>query len=114
MNRAEFLKQSASFEVWVFENIGEVICFTFYRSPEEQLVEFNAGRSRVKSGKHQQWKAKDYAVWDDVDADGNVDKDELRFNDDPHYLAMGEEWERRGGIWGGRWKDPHDPYHFEG
>ncbi len=114
MNRAEFLKESAAFEVWVFENIGPVVCFTFYRSPEEQLVEFNAGRSRVKSGKHQDWKAKDYALFDDVDGDGLVDKDELRWNNDPRYLKMGEEWERRGGTWGGRWTDPHDIYHFEG
>lgn len=29
------------------------------------------------------------------------------------YLALGEEWERWGGVWGGRWATPQDPGHFE-
>lgn len=114
MNRPEFLEESASFEVWCFKNGCPIICFTFHRSEEEQLIEFNAGRSRMKKGKHQEWRAKDYALFDDLDGDGIVDKDEIRWKDDPRYLKMGEEWERRRGTWGGRWKDPYDPFHFEG
>jgi hypothetical protein len=29
------------------------------------------------------------------------------------YQKLGEEWERWGGVWGGRWTVPQDPGHFE-
>lgn len=29
------------------------------------------------------------------------------------YAKLGEEWERMGGTWGGRWTTPQDPGHFE-
>jgi hypothetical protein len=32
---------------------------------------------------------------------------------DPRYTTLGQYWESLGGVWGGRWKDPFDPYHFE-
>ena len=90
-----------------------VICFTFYRSPEDQLKEFIAGRSRTKTGKHPKWLGIDLAAVDDVDHDLVVDKDEIRWSNDPRYEILGVFWEYIGGTWGGRWKDPHDPYHFE-
>ena len=120
MTRLEFFIESARLEVWAYEQAGIVIaCFTFWRSPEQQMIEYNAGRSRVKTGKHQAWLAKDYMVVDDIDKDLIVDKDEIRWGfdilspSDP-YLILGQEWERRGGIWGGRWENLSDPYHFEG
>ena len=91
----------------------KVICFTFYRSPADQLIEFNAGRSRTLTGKHPRWLAIDLAVVDDENADLIVDKDEIRWDNDPHYETLGSFWESIGGTWGGRWKDPKDPYHFE-
>jgi D-alanyl-D-alanine carboxypeptidase-like protein len=33
--------------------------------------------------------------------------------DDEAYLRVGQIGERLGNIWGGRWKRPHDPCHFE-
>ncbi len=115
MNRVEFLIESARFEVWCFDVLGvRMICFTFWRSPEAQLIEFNAGRSHVKSGKHQIWQAKDYALFDDLDNDWICDQNEIRWKNDPRYEAMGIEWEKRGGIWGGRFKSLSDIYHFEG
>lgn len=89
------------------------IVFTFFRSGRDQLDEFRAGHSRVEFGKHQQWLAIDIAIWDDLDEDQVIDKDEIRFNNDPRYQILGEYWESLGGVWGGRWKDPHDPFHFE-
>ena len=91
----------------------KVICFTLYRSQHDQLVEFNAGRSRTSVGKHPQWLAIDLAIVDDDDADLVVDKEEIRWSSEPRYEILGVFWESIGGIWGGRWKDPKDPYHFE-
>lgn len=90
-----------------------VIIFTFWRSLENQIIEYRAGRSRVMIGLHPKWLAIDVALWDDVDVDSNVDKDEIRWKMDPRYTTLGQYWESLGGVWGGRWKDPFDPYHFE-
>jgi len=90
-----------------------VIVFTFYRSPKDQWNEFNAGRSRTTEGLHPRWLAIDLALWEDMDKDGTVDKDEIRWKMDPRYTILGQYWEFLGGVWGGRWKDPFDPYHFE-
>lgn len=120
MNRLKFFIESAKFEVWAYEVAGIYIAmFTFYRPPEQQLIEYNAGRSSLKFGKHQTWQAKDYMVVEDLDKDWIIDKDEIRWRFDPNnpldpYLILGIEWEKRGGIWGGKWKKPVDPFHFEG
>lgn len=90
-----------------------VIIFTFHRSPEDQLKEFEAGRSRTKEGLHPRWLAIDLAIWDDLDDDMMVDRSELHWEFDPRYTTLGQYWESLGGVWGGRWKDPCDPYHFE-
>jgi len=90
-----------------------VICFTFWRSPGDQRIEFEAGRSRVLFGQHQKWLAIDLAVVDEVESDLLDDKDEIRWSADPRYQVLGSFWESIGGIWGGRWKDPVDLYHFE-
>ena len=99
MTRWGFLYNIGKLMVFAEQQGIKVICFTFYRSPTEQLIEFNAGRSRVKRGKHQDWLAMDYAVIDDLDANGFVNKDEIRWNNDPRYLILGEYWESLGGIW---------------
>jgi hypothetical protein len=91
----------------------KVICFTFYRSSGDQRDEFNAGRSRTLTGKHPVWLAMDLAIVDDNDSDLVVDKEEIRWTVDPRYEILGIFWESIGGIWGGRWRDPKDPYHFE-
>jgi hypothetical protein len=123
MKRIEFLIESAMFEVWAFGRLTEMglkmICFKFHRPQEEQQIEFDAGRSRTLDSKHKKWRAKDYAIVQDLDDDGIVDKDEIRWgfnigNPYDPYLILGKEWEKRGGIWGGRWLNPIDPYHFEG
>jgi len=90
-----------------------VICFTFWRSVEDQIKEFEAGRSRVRFGKHQMWLAMDFALVDDLNEDLIVDRGEIRWKMDPRYQVLGLFWESIGGVWGGRWKDPVDIYHFE-
>lgn len=90
----------------------KIIIFTFYRSLEDQLKEYNAGRSHVKHGAHQDWLAKDYALFDDLNQDWVCDQTEIRWKNDGRYTKMGEKWESMGGIWGGRW-DLADIYHFQ-
>lgn len=90
-----------------------VIIFTFHRSLEEQASEFAAGRSRTLDGLHPKWLAIDLALWEDMDADGVVDVNEIRWKMDPRYITLGQYWESLGGVWGGRWEVPNDPYHFE-
>lgn len=117
--RWDFLVLDAKLIQFVESRGRRVICFTFHRTDEEQLKEYEAGRSQVKSGgKHQKWMAKDYAVWEDIDQDGTVDTNEIRWNWDPFYTEMGEYWESIGGRWGGRFNQGGkigfaDPYHFE-
>lgn len=108
-----FLVNVARLLLKAFELGIPVIVFTFYRSRYEQWAEFTAGNSRTKTGYHPQWLAVDLALWDDMDKDGTVDKEEIRWKMDPRYTTLGQYWESLGGIWGGRWKDPFDPYHFE-
>jgi len=113
MNRMEFLRKIGLFLGYAHKQDIKLICFTFYRSPEDQLKEYNAGRSHVKFGKHQKWLAMDFAIVDDLNFDGVVDKDEIRWGNSPRYLLLGEFWEEIGGFWGGRWT-LKDIYHFEG
>jgi len=106
VNLARFLTQA--------EKLGiPLIMFCFYRSPADQKKEYEAGRSRTLWGKHQGWLAVDVAIWDDKDLDLIVDVDEIRWKNDDRYSTLGVYWEFLGGVWGGRWKDPVDPYHFE-
>lgn len=90
-----------------------IIIFTFYRSPEDQVKEFHAGRSRTVSGYHPMWLAVDLALWEDLNSDGVVNKEEIRWKVDPRYVTLGQYWESLGGVWGGRWTDPYDPFHFQ-
>ena len=114
MTRSEFLHNIGKLLVWCKDYEVDLVCFTFFRSQEQQQIEVDAGRSRTLNSKHTKWLAMDFALWDDVDEDGSVDKDELRWKNDPRYASMGEYWESLGGTWGGRWASLNDIYHFEG
>jgi hypothetical protein len=108
-----FLINLARLAVKAYELGIPFIVFTFWRSPEDQVKEYDAGRSRTINGLHPRWLAIDLALWDDMNKDGTVDKNEIRWSFDPRYTTLGQYWESLGGVWGGRWKDPCDPYHFE-
>jgi len=108
-----FLVNLARLLIRAYELGISVIVFTFWRSPEDQVKEFNTGRSRTILGLHPKWLAIDLAIWDDRDDDWCVDKEEIRWSFDPRYTTLGQYWESLGGVWGGRWRDPCDPYHFE-
>jgi len=111
--RVKFLFCIAKLLDFAAQNEIQVICFTFHRTQEEQTRLFLEGKSKVRFSKHQEWLAMDFALIDDVNEDGKIDPDEIRWRDDPRYEELGRFWESLGGRWGGRWKTPHDPYHFE-
>ncbi len=114
--RIRFLKDIAILISHANENLAiSVICFTFYRSPEQQLQEFIKGKSKLKIGPHQSWLAMDLAI---VTRAGNAlfDPDKERNNISWQvYSKLGDYWKSLGTdhIWGGDWKTPFDPYHFE-
>src|SRR4030066_1451241 len=114
MSRWEFLLKIAKLLTFCDQNGIMVVCFTFFRSSEDQLKEYEAGRSQVKLGKHQKWLAMDFCLWEDMNQNGIVNKDEIRWKNDPRYTAMGKFWESIGGTGGGGWTDLNDISHFEG
>lgn len=81
-----------------------VIPFSFYRSPEEQVVLFQQGKSKVRFSKHQQWLAIDLVIVKDGKPVWNYIKE---------YDRIGEIAESLGLKWGGRWSNPKDIYHIE-
>lgn len=109
--------------------------FTTYRSPEEQLVEFKAGRSQldgtVNRGKHNCQPAEaidigifrrtDGAFLDDLAAHAKFSKELLT----SLYWIVGLLAQRNGARWGGDWDDDgipvavdpterlNDEYHIE-
>lgn len=111
--RWKFLWMVGALLVFAWMKGYKLLCFTFYRSLADQLKEYDAKRSRTKTGKHPFWLAIDLAIIDDLNGDLVIDKDEIRWSNDPRYEILGVFWESIGGTWGGHWKDPHDQYHFE-
>jgi hypothetical protein len=109
--------------------------FTTYRSPEEQLAEFKAGRSQLdgtkKVGKHNLkpaeaidvgiFRKKDGAFLDDLASKGQFQRETLT----ALYWIFGLLAQRNGARWGGDWDgdgipvavDPterlNDEYHIE-
>jgi len=86
----------------------ELLPFAYYRSLEEELKNFQEGKSLIDPTKrptrHMVWLALDgviikdgKAVWDRI----------------PEYEILGEIWESLGGRWGGRWPSLGDVFHFE-
>lgn len=111
--RHEFLVNFSKLILYADSLDIKVVCFTFKRSVEEQAKCVAEGKSKTLDGAHIYWHAGDIALWDDVDKDGNVDTEEIRWKDDPRYEKLGIFWESLGGVWGGRWEKLHDIYHFQ-
>ncbi len=78
--------------------LGEV-----HRPRWVQEIYFKQGKSSLKSGHHQRKLAVDLFLW----KDGKI------LWSGPEYEKAGEFWESIGGKWGGRWRKPFDPYHFQ-
>lgn len=82
--------------------------YWLWRTPEEQNTMFLNGVSNCDGykilSKHQLGCAADIAVLKDG---------KIIWKYCNEYEILGTYWENLGGIWGGRWKNPHDIYHFE-
>lgn len=83
--------------------------FAFFRTPQEQKVEFDEGNSLCdgtkKRSRHQSWLAMDFVIVEDGG--------KLVWNHNARYEILGEIWESLGGRWGGRFKPKPDCFHFE-
>lgn len=87
------------------------------RTEAEQRINLANGVSATKNSKHLPQKPSGLSLAIDVvpyalyDAKG---PDKLSWDTkDPRWLVLGEIGEKLGLRWGGRWKRPHDPGHFE-
>jgi len=86
----------------------DVLIYYYHRSPQEQNRLYKKGLSKCdgykKKSKHQYWLAIDLVPFKDG---------KCQWRDYPELKFLGWAWEMLGGVWGGRWKDPYDPYHFQ-
>jgi hypothetical protein len=110
LSRTKFLYSLGKLLEFCEQNKIEVVCFTFYRSPEQQIQEFIKGKSKLKSGPHQQWLAIDLAI---------VDQGKILFDSSlstiSKYKVLGDFWKSLGVkyTWGGDFNFAKDIYHFE-
>lgn len=107
--RIKFLHMIGELLAFARKEQISLICYGFWRSDAEQAKFLAAGTSTVKRSKHQDWLAMDFAVMREDDSGAIIPI----WNDCEEYRLLGEEWESLGGTWGGRWKTPHDPFHFQ-
>lgn len=97
----QFSQMIASFILWLYDSGYTVTCGEFYRSPAE--AELNAQQGiGIANSLHTQKLAADLNIFK---PDGSL----CETVED--YTEAGEEWERRGGSWGGRFARP-DCDHF--
>lgn len=118
--RVKFLRMFAKL-IDFAERMGiEFIVYYFDRTAEEQKALYDKGRTpesiakgegivtncdgRKKKSAHQKWEAGDVLITNAKNPLWAMDE---------WYTLLGEEWERLGGEWGGRWTKPKDIYHFQ-
>mgnify|MGYP001590969297 CR=1 FL=1 len=108
--KTKFLYSLAKLLSFAENNNVEIECFTFYRSPEQQLQEYIKKKSKLKSGPHQKWLAVDLDVIDNGKA--LFDDSDVTIN---KYKYLGIYWKSLGigHIWGGDFEFAKDVYHFE-
>jgi peptidoglycan L-alanyl-D-glutamate endopeptidase CwlK len=107
----EFLPLAVELLARLVEAQIPVMVIDTLRTKEEQAENVRKGVSATLNSKHLTGDAIDicpYAVYE------IAGPDKLQWNTkDPVWLQIGEIGERLGLRWGGRWKVPHDPGHFE-
>lgn len=80
------------------------------RTPEEHAANLAAGTSKATRSKHLDGDAIDICPYATYSLDG---PDKMQWGTHPVWKRIGEIGESLGLTWGGRWKSPHDPGHFE-
>ena len=90
--QARFLNAVACLLLWAGRQGLKVTGGELYRTAEQQAIYYTKGRSKKRYSKHQDRLAIDL----NLIIDGKLASKE-------DYRALGEEWERLGGVWGGRY-----------
>ena len=107
--RAEFNVKFGMLSVYASVRDIRFICTSYTRTAAEQRKLFDAGKSmcdgKDSTSLHQRDRARDIVI---LDAD-----DQPVWVFTPEYTALGQFWEQMGGVWGGRWTEIQDPYHFQ-
>ena len=112
------------FKIIVFEFLARlteeqilVLVVNTLRTPEEQSAAVKNGFSGTMNGKHlpqppeKKSRAIDICPYLEFQLKG---PDKLQWDaSDPIWTKIGLIGEKLGLRWGGRWKQPHDPGHFE-
>jgi hypothetical protein len=106
--RVLFARKIAQLIQWAFVHDIALMPYRFHTTLAEDLIEFLAGRSEIDPRKtptpHMVWEAMDLVI---------IKDGMLIWTHIPEYDWLGEEWEKLGGRWGGRWKTLQDNFHFE-
>ena len=87
------------------------ICTSYTRTAAEQNALFKGGLSQCdgykKTSYHQKDRARDIVI---IDTKGNPVNN---FGYHPDYTVLGMFWESLGGVWGGKWPNFKDIFHFQ-
>lgn len=106
-----FLPLAAMLLARATEQLMPVLITCTRRTAAEQAIALASGASSVTHSTHQDGLAIDicpYSQWMEFG------EDKLQWNaGDPQWPKLGAIGEALGLRWGGRWRTPHDPGHFE-
>jgi len=106
--RIEFLQMFRKLLAYAEEQGIVVICFSFYRTPEQQNLRYQDGKSDCDGykiiSKHQLWRAVDLAIVEGGDCVWCRTLD---------YVKLGQFWKNLGGVWGGDFSKLDDVFHYE-
>lgn len=112
--QANFLIDVARLIFWCAQNGYKVTGGELFRTRYQQDQYLRVGYTKAHHSKHQDRLAIDLNFWVDGVSMWAYDEDWRKLRDD--LQPIGDYWEslREGNVWGGNWKDPFDPAHFEG
>jgi hypothetical protein len=105
MKRVKFTVALGKLLRWAWAHNIHVGIDWVKRDVEVQARLVNEGKSWTMKSKHLKGQAADLLIFND---DGTFVTD----GNDERYEQLGEQWERLGGKWGGRWKKK-DSVHFQ-
>ncbi len=91
VKQTAFAKTLAGFILWCLDNGHEITLGEAYRTEEQQRLYVQQGKSKTMLSKHRDRLAQDLNLL----VNGQLATAE-------QYRPLGEEWEARGGRWGGR------------
>ena len=100
---------------WFLERVGlmltdlsnqgfKFMCYEFYRTPEEQALDYAKGASQIRKGLHQVWQAMDLA---------HLINGKISWADGPAYIALDRTAKKYGLSTGRNWKTLKDLNHVE-